>query len=225
MRGFALAVFLTAAAAPVFAEVWVVPEPGLPPAGEPVSVRIHVRAEGDAPPADVSGGTVQRIWKRGRADLDGAEPSFSTQGSGVHLVTFASRPRVTGRGDRVQEFGKSLVVVGAPQPGSPLRWSEVGHRLEIVPQTDPVALLRGESRLELQVLYDREPLAGVVVEAQPVGEPAASRRATTDEIGVARLDVDRAGVWKVLVRHRTRCELCEPPVMERLTSTLVLSVR
>ena len=202
----------------VRAEVWIMPMPLTPSAGQRVMLRLEA-GEGETQ------GNFQHVWKRGRRNLHAADLGFDTRGDGVHLVTFESPPAADARGHHVQRFAKALVVVGAPPAGSPLRWSEVGQRLEIVPQTDPVALLRGESRLEVQVLYDREPLAGARVEAVPPGGAGEVRAARTDEIGVAAVLLDRAGHWRVRVAYRGRCDTCEPPVMELLTSTLVLAVR
>ena len=105
-------------------------------------------------------------------------------------------------GTQRTHHAKALVIVGDAAASSPLRWSELGQRLEIVPQSDPVQLIRGGGELEVQVLWEREPLAGVSVEAVlRDGARQAAQVATTDEIGVVRFDLQRRGFWVICVEH------------------------
>ena len=98
------------------------------------------------------------------------------------------------------QFCKAFVVAGHPAEGGQLHLSEVGQRLEIVPQTDPVALLEGADVLEVQVLFEREPLAFAMVEAIPIeATERTAVRARTDEIGLANLALTRVGPWLVRV--------------------------
>ncbi|NIM60599.1 MAG: DUF4198 domain-containing protein, partial [Acidobacteria bacterium] len=86
----------------------------------------------------------------------------------------------------------------------------------IVPQTDPVLLARDGGRLEVQVLFEREPLAGVNLLAMPKRDPMESIvTGVTDEIGVGSLDLPRGGLWLIQVNYKTRKK-------ERFRSTLVL---
>lgn len=140
----------------------------------------------------------QRLWKGGRVNLRAAEggvpaATFTADRPGVQLIAFESAS-----GDR---FCKSLVVVGSPQAGDPLRWSELGQTLEIVPQTDPVALAREGGTLEVQVLFEREPLADATVSFVPESDAKAAKTLRTDEIGVVRLRLDRAGLWLIRTSH------------------------
>ena len=80
--------------------------------------------------------------------------------------------------------------------------SQLGQRLETVPQSDPVELADRAGALELQVLFEREPLAGVTVTATSAANPGEVRTARTDEIGMARLSLERSGGWWVTTRHR-----------------------
>jgi len=143
-------------------------------------------------------GRFQRLWKGGRVNLraaDGAVPAvtFSADRPGVQLIAFESA-----RGDR---FCKSIVVVGDPPTGDPLRWSELGHTLEIVPQTDPVALARNGGRMEVQVLFEREPLADAMVTFVSESDAPEGKALRTDEIGVVRFSLDRAGRWLIRTAH------------------------
>ena len=140
----------------------------------------------------------QRLWKGGRVNLraaEGALPAgtFTADRPGVQLIAFESAS-----GDR---FCKSLVVVGQPKVGDPLRWSELGQTLEIVPQTDPVVLARNGGTLEVQVLFEREPLADATVSFVPESDAGAAKTLRTDEIGVVRFRLDRAGLWLVRTSH------------------------
>jgi uncharacterized GH25 family protein len=95
--------------------------------------------------------------------------------------------------------------------------------LEIVPQTDPVELLERGGRLEVQVLWEREPLAGVNVVATPRdGSGSSARPFVTDEIGMARVDLDAAGSWIISVVHAGQTE-DEPRGRVESTATLVLT--
>jgi hypothetical protein len=156
---------------------------------------------GELPYREDDVGLFQRLWRQGRADLRAAEgsipaASFVAEHAGVQLLAF-----VSSQGDR---FCKSLVVVGDPPEGDPLRWSELGQTLEIVPQSDPVTLVRRGGVLEVQVLFEREPLADAAVSFVPQSEPGAAVSLRTDEIGVVRRRLDRAGLWLVRTAHGSR---------------------
>lgn len=197
MRGIraisVLSFLLLASIGPVFgnSDLWLLPEPSSPRPGQRVVVRLMQGApfEGASAPAE---GTkkFQRVWKGGRRSAGG---DFAPSESGVQLVVYDDG---TGR------YCKAVVVVGEASADDPIRYSEVGHRLEIVPQTDPVALVRRGGELEVQVLFEHEPLAGAIVAALPRRAPREGRRtAVTDEIGLARFVLDRAGTWMVRVAH------------------------
>ena len=57
--------------------------------------------------------------------------------------------------------------------------------------------------LEVQVLLEREPLAGASVVAVPERDPLRGyRRATTGDDGQARFKLDKSGLWAVHVVHK-----------------------
>ncbi len=179
----------------IAADLWLQPEPAAARPGD--TVRLHL-FEGAAfraterPFRSEEVDLLQRLWKHGRANLsgeDGRTPlaSFTVQRPGVNLLVYDAST-----GDK---FCKAFVVVGEPDSGDPLRWSELGQTLEIVPQSDPVTLARRGGTLEVQVLFDREPLAGTKVTAVPEAAPADGvRSATTDEIGIVRFGSTGRGV-------------------------------
>lgn len=201
------------------ANLWISFDPPAARPGEPVRVEIREGAPFAASAKTVrasAGDRFQRLWKQGRVDLDPGDARFAAEGAGLHLVVFHAPG-----GDR---FAKGLVVVGTPKVGDPLRWSEVGQTLEIVPQSDPAVLALRGGALELQVLFEREPLAGVVVEAVREGDPTTIQRARTDEIGVTNLKLEGSGRWLVRTEHRGECFSCEDGRTRTFAATLVLGV-
>lgn len=189
-----LSIFLLASIAPASGapELWLLAEPSSPVPGQRVVVRLMQGEpfEGRETALDArNNGRLQRVWKGGRENLTAG---FAPRKPGVQLVAY-EEPR---------RYCKALVVVGEAPHDDPIRYSEVGHRLEIVPQTDPVVLKRSAGELEVQVLFEQEPLAGVIVFALPQGAPRDGRRtAVTDEIGLVRFALDRPGTWMVRVVH------------------------
>jgi len=197
--------------------LWLEPDPVAPGAKQPVSVHLIFgdRFAGEERAMDGEKVvTFQRLRKNGRENLtreDGTLPvaSYITGDAGVEIVS------LTWKGQTSGYYCKSVQVVGDAKPGHPLRFSELGQRLEIVPQTDPVLFAREGGRLEVQVLYEREPLAGVRLLATPKQRPAENTVITvTDEIGVASFDLKRGGMWLIQVNYKT------PEARSR--STLVL---
>jgi len=206
------------------AEIWIQPAPVSPLPGQEVTLRLY---EGDPfsgrerPWVAARTDPFQRVWKKGRASLAGGEgrppaSRFVAAEPGTHVVAYSS--------DAAGGYCKAVVVIGAASPGEPLRWSEVGQRLELVPQSDPVELLAAGGELVLQALFEREPLAGVRVVAIPEAAPQeGARSAVTDEIGLARLRLDRPGWWLVRVRHRPRDEEGRAATGEELAATLMIA--
>lgn len=210
-------------------DFWLETDPPFPRAGEATRVRLFRgdRFEGRELPYSASRtASLQRVWRYGRANLKGREDarplaSFTADRPGVQLIVFNGRSTPGGPVDR---FCKTIALAGKLAPGDPLRWSELGQRLEIVPQTDPVELARSGGQLEVQVLYEREPLAGAVVSAVPQGGPPGSlRQRKTDEIGLVRFSLDRGGRWLIKVNHVARCEDCRAGEPVESVASLVLA--
>jgi len=206
-------------AAPEPSTVWISADPPLAAPGSEITVEVHEGAPfGDSARSvrRADGDRLQRLWKQGRSNVGGSEARFVAEGAGVQLIVYDAPGH-----DR---FAKALIVVGAPRAGDPLRWSEVGQTLEIVPQSDPVSLSRGGGELEVQVLFDREPLADAVVEAIRDDAPGSPQRARTDEIGIARVKLDRPGRWLVRTEHRGACGSCDDGSVRGFGASLALAV-
>ena len=187
--------------------LWLEPDPIAPGAREPVSVHLFLGDYFVGEERGIDAGSVvafQRLRKNGRENLareDGALPvaRYTAGGDGVEILS------LTWKGRSASYYCKSVQVVGDAKAGHPLRYSELGQRLEIVPQTDPVLLARNGGRLEIQVLYEREPLAGIRVLAMPKTDPAEnSIGRVTDEIGLASFDLNRGGPWLIEVNYKNR---------------------
>ena len=198
---------LVLAALPAGAQtLWLEPDPITPGAEQPVSVHLILgdRFSGEERAIEADRlVTFQRLRKNGRENLareNGTLPvaSYTSGDDGVEIVS------LTWKGKATSYYCKSVQVVGAAKPGHPLRYSELGQRLEIVPQTDPVLLAQEGGRLEVQVLYEREPLAGIGVLAMPKHDSVANAISkVTDEIGVTSFDLTRGGAWLIQVGYKT----------------------
>ena len=206
------------------ADLWIQPDPAKAQPGKRVDLRLYEGSPfgGEELPFKPDEATLfQRLWKGGRVNAnnpEGSKPAarFNPDRPGVHMVVYSSAA-----GDR---FCKAFVVVGAAPEGDPLRWSELGQTLEIIPQTDPAILARAGGTLEVQILFDREPLAGARVTAIPEADSEAGPRSKiTDEIGVVRFRLDRPGRWMIRVAHRGPCEGCGEKAPESFAATLVLA--
>jgi hypothetical protein len=206
------------------ADLWLQPGSATPSPGEEITLRLFEGkpfAGQELPYTDARSTLFQRLWRKGRAELDGRNgrtpfASFTAAEPGVQLIVL----NVGGSAS----FCKALLVVGAAKAEDPVRYSEFGQRLEIVPQSDPTRLLRQGGALEVQVLFEREPLAGARIVAIPREAPEEGLQAAlTDEIGLATLKLDRPGWWIVRVRHRPRSEFGRTVERTQLSSTLVLA--
>lgn len=107
---------------------------------------------------------------------------------------------------------KSLVLVGDAAAGAGSE-SEIevydrvlGQPIEIIPLQNPYLLDPGDD-LEVQVQLHGEPLASQQVKAYASdgNGPATNQQQTTNEDGVARLTLDRRGLWLIRLVHMAPC--------------------
>jgi uncharacterized GH25 family protein len=127
-------------------------------------------------------------------------------------AAFAERKRSGERYQRARErytrYLKAFVQVGAAADGVSTR--VLGHRIELVPERDVAAARVGE-RLALQVRFEGEPLAGVMVEAfvrDAAGEPLGQQQ-TSDAKGWVEFTLGQRGAWLVRTVHMQRCIGCD----------------
>jgi uncharacterized GH25 family protein len=109
--------------------------------------------------------------------------------------------------ERYNRYLKTLLQVGDKHDDTYQRI--VGHRLEIVPQSNPYKLKPG-STLKLRVLFEGQPLSGATVFAVN----RADGKIYTEQLQTARdgtitVKLERAGVWLIRMVHMQRCIKCE----------------
>jgi uncharacterized GH25 family protein len=117
------------------------------------------------------------------------------------------------------KFGKALFTLGGRGKGYD---RVVGHRLEIVPQTDPFALKPGDG-FTVMVRFDGKPLSGAGVEigdgVTPVQEDVILRF-KTDSRGMAKLPIEKTGLrslrWTTTYHQRFRPSPHEMHIPRRL---------
>lgn len=100
---------------------------------------------------------------------------------------------------------KCLVQVGAPGEGD-LHRRVLGQKLEILLLQNPYLLHPGDE-LEVQVLFEGEPLVGRLVKAhsRAGSGPVTTYRARTNVDGVATFTLEQAGSWLVRLVHLLPC--------------------
>jgi uncharacterized GH25 family protein len=81
----------------------------------------------------------------------------------------------------------------------------LGHRLEIVPETDPSSLAGTGAVFRGRLLFDGRPLEGAVVFSSSKSDPGAARSRLTGEDGRFHFTVDRTGWWMISVVHMVAC--------------------
>jgi len=126
------------------------------------------------------------------------------------VVAGAPADWASGAGADVAPAGQG--APGADADGAPAAdaaapfWSRpVGHRLEIVPLTDPARLAALGGEIDVRVLYEGAPLAGAVILSASQESPQSLTRALTDLDGRARFALDRPGLWMISLVHMAAC--------------------
>jgi uncharacterized GH25 family protein len=114
---------------------------------------------------------------------------------------------------------KAFVRVGEP-PADRSWAAPVGLALELVPETDPTAVLAGES-LRFKVLRNGRPIAGQAVAAQGAGREPVLRHADSD--GGVTFVLDHPGPW--LVKATDIQQGARPGDWESRFSTVTFAVK
>jgi nickel transport protein len=95
------------------------------------------------------------------------------------------------------KFGKALLHAGGSSRGFD---RVVGHRLELVPRSDPFASgMGGELRVEIQ--FQGKPLAGATVHLYADAASADTTTHVADRAGVVRVPLSRGGMHVLSVSH------------------------
>ncbi len=206
-------------------------QPHFPGTGDEVRIRLMSGAPFQGQQLTLGeprGSLLQRLWRSGRTNLK-PDPAtgpttFQPSQPGVQVIAFFPHGADGAANRDSGSYGKALLVVGEAAAGEKIWRSELGQRLEIVPQTDPVLLVEQGGKFEVQILLDREPLAGATVAAAAESAPAESyKRAMTGTLGHVSFDLDRPGRWLIHLAHK-RFERGPEPGWILLQSSLVLAV-
>lgn len=105
--------------------------------------------------------------------------------------------------ERYRRYLKSLVVVGGQD--NEIWKTKLGHKLEIIPLTNPSDSTIGD-KLEFRVILDDKPLSNVQLAALGKSEnQKTDRHARTNVEGKASFTIEHSGVWMVRLVHLRRC--------------------
>lgn len=105
--------------------------------------------------------------------------------------------------ERYSKYAKALLAVSGSGGGPAGTW-RVGQKLEIVPQRNPLELRPGQC-LEVQVLFDQQPLAHANLCWDEPGNGADfSGQVWTDGSGRALVPIARPGLLTLRLIHMTR---------------------
>ncbi|HEY1372152.1 MAG TPA: DUF4198 domain-containing protein [Candidatus Binatia bacterium] len=143
--------------------------------------------------------------------LDGTA-AFARKGTAIiagHLeepVETVNSPTGKPQRARFEKFAKTLVVVDAADRSYE---KVLGHRLEIVPLSDPTAARVGDE-VGFKILFDGKPLQAVVLATYDGFSRLYNTYAYATEArdgGVARVKITHPGIW--IVRVEKRVEVAE----------------
>lgn len=105
--------------------------------------------------------------------------------------------------ERYRRYLKALVQVGNQTDQTYAH--KVGHRLEILPLTNPSAAKIGE-RLSVSIVFDGKPLPGAQVAAfSRQRDQVRSQESRTDAKGRVQFTLDQPGLWLIRLVHMQRC--------------------
>jgi uncharacterized GH25 family protein len=165
------------------------------------------------------------------------EGSASTPGSWMFAASYDNgysivmpdgkrRPPAPGeKGIHVLRYGKALLAVG--KPGGDIG-RVVGHRLELIPKTDPLALRPGQT-LQVVVRWEGKPLSGAELFVHDaVTTPFKIEelpKYKTDAQGVARVPISRSGLHVVVLDHSAAPSRPDLATEDALSATLSFVVR
>lgn len=103
----------------------------------------------------------------------------------------------TAVGELYQRCAKALLRVGNLEPSTQELRRKFGYRLEIVPQNSPYSA----DRLRLQVLFEGEPVEGLLVVAFSRQAPSRHSLGRTDGQGMTEVDIGDPGTWMIKTVH------------------------
>lgn len=121
----------------------------------------------------------------------------------LKLRRSAGESKIAGR-ERYRRYLKALVQVGDELDETYKR--KIGHRLEILPLTNPSECDKGD-RVAVSVLFDGKPLRGAMVAVyNRQSNDTKTQASRTDDNGQVRFVLDGSGLWLVRLVHMQRCK-------------------
>jgi uncharacterized GH25 family protein len=152
-------------------------------------------------------GTYLIAMERDWSYIEIEAPKFNDYLKHEGLESILELRRKTGEFDdvgreRYRRYLKALIQAGSETDATyalPL-----GHRLEILPQSNP-SLSKVGDRLQVLVRFDGQPLAGAQVAAlQRRGDQTHEQHLVTDAAGKLECQLDGAGMWLIRLVHMRR---------------------
>jgi uncharacterized GH25 family protein len=132
-------------------------------------------------------------------ELDGAKFDQYLRDKGLEKILEAREPEPQA-GSKVKEIfsrcAKAIIAAGDPSACGTGFERDLGLRLELLPERNPLDLKPGEA-MSLRLLLDGKPAPGCLLIATSPDNSQASPSARTDELGRASLELPSAGVWVI----------------------------
>ena len=109
--------------------------------------------------------------------------------------------------ERYRRYLKSLVVVGGID--NEIWKTQLGHKLEIIPLSNPSKAILGEE-IAFRVLLDGKPLRNVQLAALGKGDnKKTDKHARTNPKGEVAFTIEHSGIWMIRLVHLRRCSELE----------------
>ena len=152
---------------------------------------------------------MERDWSR--IELTAKKFNSYLEHEGLQAILkkrrLAGELKTVGR-ERYRRYLKSLITAEKADSASSVYGQRLGHRLEIVPLSDPRRPGRSQSdSIRFQVWFDGKPLNDAQVEAyHRNGDQVKEQHGRTDKRGRVTFKIDRPGIWLVRLVHMQRCK-------------------
>jgi uncharacterized GH25 family protein len=96
----------------------------------------------------------------------------------------------------------------------------LGHRLELIPKTDPFAVAVGAS-IPIEVRFQGKPLAGAIVEIGDDRSAGRSPEQKTDSLGIVQVPINHRGWYRLAVTFRSPSKYPDLFKFDDLTASFV----
>lgn len=123
-------------------------------------------------------------------------------------------------------YAKAIVNSGKAKKTSPVLSKKIGHRLEIVPLTDPAKLKPGDY-MKFKLLFNGKPL-GEAFNSTYLGfseDQAWAYSARTNSQGLGKVRLLKPGIWVIRVNHKEKYPNTGVCDIYSLTASLVFEIK